>query len=236
MERVRAYLFDVFGTCVDWRSSIVREGTEIGTRYGLAVDWPRFADRWRAMYQPAMEQVRSGARPWTTLDVLHRESLEELAAPFGLKALGKDGLDRLNLVWHRLDPWPDTVSGLRRLKARAIVGPLSNGNVALLVNMAKRSGLPWDVILGAEVARHYKPQPQAYLTAAALLGLKPDQCMMVAAHNSDLEAARRCGFQTAFVPRPTEHGPGQTIDLEPAGSWDIVAESFEQLADLTEPR
>lgn len=211
MTTVKAYLFDVFGTCVDWRSTIIREGAELNKQWQLNVDWAGFADRWRGLYQPSMAQVRNGSRAWTILDELHRESLMSLVPAFGLQRLAATDLDRLNHVWHRLDPWPDTVAGLSALKQRAIVGPLSNGNVALLVNMAKRAGLPWDVILGAEVARHYKPEPEAYLTAASLLALEPSQCMMVAAHNSDLYAARDCGFATAFVCRPTEHGPSQEI-------------------------
>jgi len=232
MATFKAYLFDVFGTCVDWRSTIIREGAELNERHNLNVDWAVFADRWRSLYQPSMEQVRNGSRAWAILDELHRESLMNLVPEFGLQTLGSSDLDYLNHVWHRLDPWPDTVAGLSALKQRAVIGPLSNGNVALLVNMAKRAGLPWDVILGAEVARHYKPQPEAYLTAASLLGLEPSQCMMVAAHNSDLYAARDCGFATAFVCRPTEHGPSQAGDLEASEPWDVVTDSFIKLATL----
>lgn len=227
----RALLFDVFGTCVDWRSSIVAEGERLNRARGLHTDWEALADAWRAMYQPSMEQVRSGARPWTTLDVLHRESLDKLVVQFELGDLTECEVDHLNRVWHRLDPWPDAVAGLSALKDRFIIAPLSNGNVALLVNMAKRAGFPWDVILGAEIARHYKPQPEAYLTAAGLLGLTPGQCMMVAAHNSDLQAARDCGFQTAFVCRPLEHGPDQQTDLEADSDWDVVVTSFIELAN-----
>ena len=228
---VRALLFDVFGTCVDWRGSIIREGEHLSRTRALDVDWAAFADAWRAMYQPSMELVRSGSRPWTILDVLHRESLDELLTQYGLENFEESCVDHLNRVWHRLDPWPDTVAGLCALKERYVIAPLSNGNVALLVNMAKRSGLPWDVILGAEVARHYKPQPEAYLAAARLLALEPGQCMMVAAHNSDLFAARECGFKTAFVRRPTEHGSGQTIDLRAESDWDVVVSGFTELAE-----
>jgi 2-haloacid dehalogenase len=228
---IRVLLFDVFGTCVDWRSSIIGEGEDLNRRRGLDVDWVAFADAWRAMYQPAMEQVRNGSRSWTILDVLHRESLDELVKLYGLQALAESELDHLNRVWHRLDPWPDTVTGLSALKQRFIIAPLSNGNVALLVNMAKRAGLPWDVVLGAEVARHYKPQPEAYMTAARLLALEPGQCMMVAAHNSDLFAARERGFKTAFVCRPLEHGPSQELDLEAESDWDVVVSSFTELAN-----
>ena len=228
---VEALLFDVFGTCVDWRSGIIREGVELNRSRGLGVDWTAFADAWRGLYQPSMEQVRNGSRPWTTLDVLHRESLDKLVDRFGLECLGGNELDHLNRVWHRLEPWPDTVTGLKILKNNFVIAPLSNGNVALLVNMAKRTDLPWDAVLGAEVAGHYKPRPEAYLAAARLLGLEPDQCMMVAAHNNDLVAARNCGFRTAFVCRPHEHGPEQTTDLVAESNWDVIAASFVELAD-----
>ena len=227
---IRALLFDVFGTCVDWRSTIIREGSELNQRKGIDVDWTRLADTWRGMYQPAMQKVRDGSRPWTILDDLHRESLSGLTPKFGLDSLSALELDHLNQVWHRLEPWPDTVAGLNELKETYIIAPVSNGNVALLVNMAKHKGLPWDVILGAEIARHYKPQPEAYLTAVALLGLEPPQCMMVAAHNSDLFAARDCGLRTAFVCRPLEHGPGQESDLSAESEWDVITDSFTGLS------
>ncbi|HSH41160.1 MAG TPA: haloacid dehalogenase type II [Arenicellales bacterium] len=226
-----ALLFDVFGTVVDWRATIIREGELLNRSRGLDVDWAAFADQWRSMYQPAMEQVRSGARPWTVLDVLHRESLEVLIEEFGLQELEETERRHLNRIWHRLDPWPDSVEGLRRLKREFIIAPLSNGNVSLLVNMARHAGLPWDLILGAEIAGCYKPQPEAYLTAARLLDLKPAQCMMVAAHNSDLEAASALGFRTAFVARPTEHGPEQTQDLHPTANWDHAVGSITELAE-----
>ena len=229
-EKIHALLFDVFGTCVDWRSSIVRQGAGLNRQKGLDTDWAAFADAWRALYQPSMEQVRRSSRPWTILDALHRESLDKLVVQFGLQALDRDELDHLNRAWHRLDPWPDTVPGLQVMKRNFVIAPLSNGNVALLVNMAKRAGMPWDAILGAEVAGYYKPQPEAYLAAARLLGLEPRQCMMVAAHNSDLAAARKCGFRTAFVCRPGEHGPGQTTDLDAESDWDVVTTSFIELA------
>lgn len=228
---IEALLFDVFGTVVDWRSSIIREGDDWNRGRQPPVDWARLADRWRGMYQPAMEQVRSGARPWTTLDVLHRESLDTLLGELGLQALDENERDHLNRVWHRLRPWPDSVAGLARLKERFIIAPLSNGNVSLLVNMAKHAGLPWDLILGAEIAGHYKPQPEAYLTAARLLDRAPEQCMMVAAHNDDLKAASALGFRTAFIARPTEYGPGQKKDMEPTGDWDYATKSLLELAD-----
>jgi 2-haloacid dehalogenase len=227
---VQALTFDVFGTVVDWRSSIIREGEALGRARGLRVDWAKFADAWRGLYQPQLERVRSGAQPWTKLDDLHRAALDRLLVDFAITGLGEAEIDHLNRAWHRLDPWPDTVPGLVRLKRRYILATLSNGNVALIVNMARRAGLPWDAVLGAEVARHYKPQPEAYLTTAALLGLRPDQCLMVAAHNGDLAAASTVGLRTAFVPRPTEHGPGQAGDVKPARAWDVVADSFVDLA------
>jgi len=227
---IKALTFDVFGTVVDWRESIIREGRALGRAKGLDVDWAKFADAWRGLYQPAMDKVRSGAIGWTKLDDLHRASLDRLLVDFKITGLSEAEIDDLNRAWHRLDPWPDAVPGLTRLKRRFILATLSNGNVALMVNMAKRAGLPWDAILGAEVARHYKPQPEAYRTTAALLGLAPAQCLMVAAHNGDLGAAAAQGFRTAFVPRPTEHGPGQTRDVKPERDWDVVATDFVDLA------
>ena len=230
---VRALLFDTFGTVVDWRSGIAREAADFLRRHGLPGDPARFADAWRARYQPAMEAVRSGGRPFTRLDVIHRENLDEVLRSWDLDpgAFDPGELDALNRAWHRLDPWPDSVEGLRRLRRRFLVAPLSNGNIALLANMAKRAGLPWDCILGAEVVRAYKPQPIAYLGTAEVLGLRPEACLMVAAHNDDLAAARATGLRTAFVRRPTEHGPAQTTDLAADGPWDIVVEDFIGLAD-----
>jgi 2-haloacid dehalogenase len=228
---IKALTFDVFGTVVDWRSSIVREGEALGRAKGFAVDWGKFADAWRGQYQPNMERVRSGELPWTRLDDLHRMALDGLIVEYQLTGLNDAEIEHLNRAWHRLDPWPDVVPGLTRLKQRFILATLSNGNVALIVNMAKRAGLPWDAVLGAEVARHYKPRPEVYLNAAELLGLRPAECMMVAAHNGDLAAASRLGFRTAFVARPHEHGPGQARDVRPEGEWDIVATSFSDLAD-----
>jgi 2-haloacid dehalogenase len=205
---MKALLFDVFGTCVDWRGSVERELARRRLPVELAVAW-------RGQYQPQLETVRSGARPWTTLDVLHREALDGLVKV--------DDPDELTRVWHRLDPWPDTVEGLVRLKRRYVIAPCSNGHIALLVNLAKYAGLPWDAILGAEIAHAYKPQPAAYLGSVSALGLEPDEVVMVAAHNGDLAAAAACGLRTAFVPRPTE-------DTEATAEWDIVATDFLDLA------
>ena len=231
VDRVGALTFDVFGTVVDWRSAIIRDGEELGRAKDIDLDWPAFADDWRALYQPAMERVRTGEIDWCMLDDLHRMNLDELLRRHGIGGLTEDETDHFNRVWHRLDPWPDAVAGLTRLKAILILATLSNGNTALLVNMAKRAGLPWDAVLGAETAGAYKPQPRAYLRTAEMLGLAPERCMMVAAHNGDLAAAAALGFKTAFVRRPNEYGPQQTSDLEPEGVWDIVAEDFLEVAD-----
>jgi 2-haloacid dehalogenase len=230
LSQVEVLFFDVFGTVVDWRTAVIREMAAFGRSKGLTADWAVFADKWRGKYQPAMEEVRSGRRPFTILDVLHRESLIEVLSEFSITGLSEEELGRLTTIWHRLDPWPDAVSGLSRLKQRYIISPLSNGNVALLTRLSKRAGLPWDVILGAETAQAYKPVPQAYLRNAELLALVPEACMLVAAHNNDLTAARAVGFKTAFVARPAEHGPGQQTDLRAEADWDIIAASFEELA------
>ncbi|WP_419897457.1 haloacid dehalogenase type II [Roseomonas sp. USHLN139] len=232
LNGVEALVFDVFGTVVDWRSGIAREAAPFLARHAPAASATDFAAAWRRRYSPAMEEVRSGRRPFTRLDVLHRENLEDILPEFGIDiaAVAPGELEALNLAWHRLDPWPDSVAGLQRLKAGYIIAPLSNGNIRLMLDMAKRAGLPWDAILGAEVAQAYKPSPQAYLRTAEVLGLRPEQVCLVAAHNGDLAAARRCGLRTAFVARPTEHGPGQTIDLVPEQEWEVVASDFTDLA------
>jgi len=231
IEAVKALTFDVFGTVVDWRSSIIAEGRAIGRDKGIEVDWEAFADGWRSKYQPSMSRVRDGEVAWTNLDSLHRASLDEMLEAFGIEALDAKEKDDLNRAWHRLRPWPDSVEGLTLLRQKYILATLSNGSVALLVNMARKAGLPWDAILGAEVTRHYKPQARCYLMTAELLGLAPHECMMVAAHNDDLVASSELGFLTAFVPRPTEHGPNQQSDLKAEHDFDVVAESFIDLAD-----
>ena len=229
---IGALTFDVFGTVVDWRTSVIREGQAFGKPRGLSVDWGKFADAWRGLYQPAMEEVRSGRRPWAKLDELHRESLVRLLGDFGIIGVSPAEIDHLNHAWHRLDPWPDAVPGLTRLKRRFTLATLSNGNIALMVDMAKRAGLPWDAILGAEVARAYKPTPEAYLRSAEALGLRPEQCLMVAAHPADLASAARCGLRTAYVPRPLEFGPGRPgLQPEPGQPFDVVAGDFVELAE-----
>jgi 2-haloacid dehalogenase len=227
---VRALAFDVFGTVVDWRSSVIRELTEFGGRHGVSADWPQFADDWRAGYAPAMDRVRRGELPWTRLDDLHRGRLVELLDAAGITAADND-IDGLNTAWHRLDPWPDSVEGLTRLKQRFVVTTLSNGNVSLLTNMAKRAGLPWDCVLSAEIFRHYKPDRHAYLGCAEILDIAPDELMLVAAHPYDLRAARDAGLRTAYVHRPTEQGPDRTINRPPAGEFEVLAEDFHGLAD-----
>jgi 2-haloacid dehalogenase len=229
---IRACLFDVFGTVVDWRSSVSRDLAAFAESRGLPrLDWLEFTVEWRKLYQPSMEEIRSGRRPFTILDVLHRESLLRLLERYRLTGLPAADIDHMSRAWHRLDPWPDAVEGLTRLKRKRIIAPCSNGNIALMVNLAKRAGLPWDCILGAETARAYKPMPEAYLASCRQLGLPPAQVMMVAAHNGDLKAARAQGLATAFVPRPLEHGPGQTTDLaaDPA-CVDLAARDFVDLA------
>jgi 2-haloacid dehalogenase len=225
---LEALVFDVFGTVVDWRSTIVREGEDLGQRKNLDVDWAAFADAWRSRYAPSMDRVRRGEIPWTKLDNLHRSSLQELLGEFGIEDLSEEDKDHFNRVWHRLDPWPDAVEGLTRVKETYVIAPLSNGNIALLVNMAKKAGLPWDLILSAELVHHYKPDPETYLMAPDLLGLSPEQVMMVAAHPDDLRAALKNGLRTAYVPRPLEFGPGRKTD-PPDPSFDLVASDFIEL-------
>lgn len=230
-RRIRAVLFDTFGTVVDWRSGIAAAVAQFAASRQITVDSTAFAMAWRAQYQPAMQRIRSGARPFETLDTLHRENLDEVLVQHGLspRDFGAD-LDDLARSWRRLPPWPDSVAGISALKAHFVVGPLSNANTSLLVDMARFGGLPWDVVLGSDVSRAYKPDPAAYLTPAALLGLDPGEVMLVAAHNSDLAAAQAVGLATGFVARPLEHGPGQTVDLAPSGPWDVSASSIADLA------
>lgn len=230
-SEVKALTFDVFGTVVDWYSSIIAEGEKFRDTHGIDVDWAQFALRWRAGYGPAMNKVRYGELPWQNIDALHRLILDDLLDEFNITDLSEADRDYLNRAWHRLKPWPDAVNGLTRLRKRYIVATLSNGNVALLTNMAKFAGLPWDCILSAELTGHYKPDPEVYETAAALLGLSPSEVMMVAAHPGDLRASQAVGFQTALVPRPLEYGPGRVQEVT-AHPSDLVASDFNELADL----
>lgn len=233
---IKGLVFDVFGTVVDWRSGIIRAGEELGARHDIGqdpgVDWAAFADAWRGKYAPSMDRVRNGELPWTNLDALHRESLEDLLVEFGVSGLPEGEKDWFVRAWHRLDPWPDSVDGLRMLGRHHVISPLSNGNVALLTNMAKRAGLPWDVILSAEIPRHYKPDPETYLLMPTLFGLEPGEVMMVAAHSSDLEEAARHGLKTAYVHRPFEFGPDAGAEAEwPDRGFDIEVENIVRLAD-----
>jgi len=227
---VKALVFDTFGTIVDWRGSIIAEGEAWGKSKGLTIDWPRFADRWRGGYAPSMDKVRKGEMPWTKLDALHRMILEDLLKEFGIKGLTEEEKDHWNRVWHRLKPWPDSVAGLTRLKKKFTIAPLSNGNVSLLADMAKNAGLPWDLILSAELARHYKPDRETYLSAPEFLSLKPEEVMMTAAHRGDLESARKYGLRTGFIHRPDEFGPTRRGDTAKPGDFDVVAEDAVDLA------
>lgn len=227
---IRALVFDVFGTVVDWRASIIREGQLLGRSKGFEVDWGEFADRWRAGYGPAMNRVRSGELPWTKLDSLHRMVLDELVDEFGLTGLAEEELAHFNRAWHRLMPWPDTLAGLGRLRSRYVIATLSNGNVSLLTNMAKNAGLPWDAVLSAELSGHYKPDAEAYLKAAELLSLPPAQVLMVAAHPGDLRAAAAAGLKTAYVHRPLERGPERQITPPAREEFDLFANDFIDLA------
>lgn len=220
---VKALFFDVFGTMVDWRTSVARESERILGDLGFDLDWLAFADAWRGEYQPGMEEVRSGRMPFSKLDVLHRANLVRMAPRFGLDSLSDEVLDDLTQVWHRLDAWPEVPAALERLKTKFRIAPVSNGNISLMVDLARRNDLPWDAILGAEIAGDYKPKPKIYLAACAALDLEPRQCMMVAAHSNDLAAAAACGLRTGHVARPNEHGPGTgerspTVPVDVAGS------------------
>jgi 2-haloacid dehalogenase len=229
---INALVFDVFGTVVDWRGSIIREGQLLGKRKGIDVDWVAFADAWRGGYQPAMQRVRSGQIPWVNIDGLHRLILNDLLRQFDIEGLSEEEIDHFNRAWHRLWPWPDSVGGLHRLSSGYIVSTLSNGNVSLLTNMGKYAGLPWDCILSAELFGHYKPDPEVYQGAAKLLGPAPGQVMMVAAHVDDLKAARKVGLKTALVTRPLEYGPKRKADTaqDGAGVADVIATDFMDLA------
>ena len=230
MPQIKALLFDVFGTVVDWRTGVSSVATKLQKKYKIQFDSSEFADSWRAEYQPAMEEVRSGRRQFIILDELHRENLSRIKKKYQLDLITEEDEDKLIKSWHQLPGWPDSTEGLKRLKKRFTIASQSNGNVALIVNMAKHSDLPWDVVLGAEVAKHYKPTPDSYKVACNMLGLNTNECMMVAAHNSDLKAARDQGLKTAFVLREKEHGPLQTTDLKPDSEWDYVCKDFIDLA------
>lgn len=227
---VKALFFDVFGTLVDWRTSIAREAEALLKPLGYALDWPAFADAWRGEYQGAMEEVRSGRIPFSKLDLLHRRNLDITLKRFNLVSLGEEQKHILNLAWHRLDAWPDVPPGLARLKRNYLLAPVSNGNISLMVDLARRNNLPWDAILGAEIAGDYKPKPAVYLAAAEAFDLKPQDCMMVAAHSPDLKAAAALGLRTGHVARPNEHGPGRG-ELAPNIPVDFAVKDLEELAE-----
>ncbi len=230
LDAVRVLTFDVFGTVVDWRGSITREMQTLAADRGFDIDAAAFADAWRAGYKPAMGRVRNGELPWMNIDRLHRIILDDILQRFEVNGLSETETAQLNRAWHRLDPWPDSVAGLQRLKTRYTLATLSNGNVALLTNMAKRAGLPWDCVLSAELFHHYKPDPEAYLGAAAMLDVQPEETMLVAAHEDDLAAARAVGLRTAFVRRPEEFGKPETYSLPLHSDYDVVANDFIDLA------
>ena len=236
MLEVKALLFDVFGTVVDWRTGIAIEVQMIAKKYNIELNADDFADAWRAEYQPAMEQIRSGKRSFTILDILHLENLKKIAPRFNLNNLSNEDLNFLVSAWHRLPGWPDSSQGLNKLKKKFILATQSNGNIALMVNMAKYSNLSWDVILGAEVLGHYKPEPQAYIKACKALNLKPSECLMVAAHDDDLKAASLQGMKTAYVHRPFEYGKDKLFDIAEVNdykcnrNWDIMSKDFNDLA------
>jgi 2-haloacid dehalogenase len=229
-DAVEALLFDVFGTVVDWRGSLQRWFQRFGRERKIEADWVTLVDDWRAAYEPSMARVRSGERLYVTLDVLHRESLDDLLLRYGLNSVLETERQQMVRAWRWLDPWPDTIAGLTRLKRKYVIGTLSNGGLGLLVDMAKYAGLPWDAVLSADLFKHYKPDATVYLGAAELLARPPEKVMLVAAHNYDLAAARSHGFATAFVARPTEYGPRQKKDFGPEDAWDFTAGSLEELA------
>jgi 2-haloacid dehalogenase len=227
---VQILVFDTFGTVVDWRGSVIAEGEQLGRAKGLKVDWAAFADAWRGGYGPSMNRVRRGELPWTKLDTLHRMTLDELLVKFKIENLTEAEKKHLNLVWHRLKPWPDAVSGLNRLGKRFVLAPLSNGNLSLLTNMAKQANLPWDCILSTELVRRYKPDKETYLMAPEFFDVEPSAVMMVAAHSGDLDAAKALGLKTAYVHRPLEFGPARTPTRPPEGRFDFMARDFRELA------
>lgn len=232
LARVKALLFDTFGTVVDWRGSVARMAERAVAAKGGEIDGDAFARAWRAGYRPGMAPVIAGERPWTPIDVIHRERLDVILEEFGIAGLF-DEAERvdLNLSWHRLDPWPDSVPGLLRLRQRYIIGPLSNGGTVLLASMAKRAAIPWDVIMSSDVTKAYKRHPNAYLNACSAMDLEPSEVMMCAAHNDDLEAAQSHGMRTAYINRPYEYGPDQVKDFEADGDWDIVTDHIGGIAD-----
>jgi 2-haloacid dehalogenase len=226
---IRALFFDVFGTLVDWRNSIARAAQALLEPLGHSCDWHAFADAWRGEYQPAMEEIRSGRQPFCKLDILHRRNLDRILPRFAIAGVPEKTLIDLNLAWHRLDGWPDSAPGLRRLRAKFLIAPVSNGNIALMVDLARHNDFAWDAILGAEIAGDFKPKPRVYLAACEALNLTPSECMMVAAHSSDLSAAAACGLRTGHVARPNEYGIGRG-EKAPKVPVDVAAKDLEDFA------
>jgi 2-haloacid dehalogenase len=229
-DKPKALLFDVFGTLVDWRTSIARESEQVLKPLGVTVDWLTFADAWRGEYQGAMDQVRDGHIPFCKLDLLHRRNLDLIMPRFNISGIAENALQYLNLAWHRLDAWPDVPPGMSRLRRRHLLAPCSNGNISLMVDVARRNGIHWDAILGSEIAGDYKPKPRVYLASCAAFDLAPGECMMVAAHSKDLQHAAACGLRTAHIARPNEHGPGKGEPV-PKVPVDYAARSLEHLAE-----
>lgn len=232
LSGIKALTFDVFGTTVDWCGGIAREAEAVLGVHGHRLDWVKFANRWRSEYHPAMEEVRSGRRGYVVMDQLHREMLDVALDEFGVTGISAEEKDHLALGWRRLDPWPDVVPGLMRLKPRFTLAALSNGNIALVAEMAKRGGIPWDVILGADFVRTYKPMPELYDSAPKLLMLKPSEIMMVACHVWDVDSAAKRGLRTAYVARPEEYGAGSSYNAPAAGTYDVQVASFVELAEV----
>jgi len=230
MPDVKALVFDTFGTLVDWRNGVARESERILKPMGYAIDWLAFADAWRKEYDPSMEEIRSGRRPFVKLDILHRENLERVLSRFGIGKLADPTLAELTLAWHKLDAWPDVGPAFARLHKRFLMAPCSNGNIALMADVGRRNNLPWDAILGSEIAQGYKPQPKVYLMTCEAFNLKPEQVMMCAAHSGDLSSAQKLGLRTGHIGRPGEGGPG-TGEAAPKGSFDVVGKNFNDFAD-----
>jgi 2-haloacid dehalogenase len=230
MPEVKALVFDTFGTVVDWRNGVAREAEKLLKPLGYELDWLAFAEAWRKEYQPGMEEIRSGRRPFVKLDILHRENLDRIAARFKLDKLDGPMRDQLNLAWHKLDAWPDVGPAFARLHKRFLMAPCSNGNIALMANVARRNNIPWDAILGSEIAQGYKPQPKVYLMTCEAFNLKPNEVMMCAAHSGDLSSAQKLGMRTGHIGRPGEGGPG-TGETEPKGNFDVVGKNFHDFAD-----
>ncbi len=228
---VKILAFDVFGTVVDWRSSVISEAEQLGRSKGLSIDGPAFADAWRAAYRPALDRVRSGELPWSKLDTLHGMSLNKILEDFKIRSLTEEEKEHLNRIWHRLQPWPDSIPGLQRLKTGFIITTLSNGNISLLTDMAKHAALPWDCILSAENVRHYKPDAEIYRLIPDLFDVQPDHVMLVAAHEHDLQAAQKHGLRAAYVHRPLEHGAGKSSTPPVSRRYDVIATDFLDLAD-----